>query len=204
MQLNRLQVTSELVFLKKLLKSCPHQKEIHLLSGCGWLGGSEGFIGGYSRGAWFPLLSHSYNWEISMKQWLVTTFDCIQPTAVQFQDHYPTSCLESHSKTVIRSWYCICTAKIQPPWGLFCERKHRTHHPQLIQSNRKVKKNKLQHVVSPMKRRMSRFSTPMYNISNLIYTDNPVQLALSGASKRQWYSQATGIFTSHHLTLPCN
>lgn len=37
--------------------------------------------------------------------------------------------------------------------------------------------------------------------SELIYTDNPEQLALTGASKRQWHSQATDTFPTQHLTL---
>lgn len=177
-------------FWKILLKSCRHQKEIHLLSGCAWLGGSEGFIGGYSRGAWFPFLSHSHNWEISMKQWLMATYYCIQPSAVQFQDHIPTSCLESHSKTIRCDGYKIrsCTVTLilylhsqnsASLRSLLWEKAQDTSHP--YRATEKLKRT-VQHIMSPMKWRISWFSTPMYNISNLIYMDNPVQLAPSGAS----------------------
>jgi len=55
-----------------------------------------------------------------------------------------------------------------------------------------------------MDRGLPRFSTLLNSTSNLIYTDNTAQSAPTGASKRQWHSQATDIFTTHHLTLPCN
>lgn len=98
----------------------------------------------------------------------------------------------TRSVAVQSSWYCSYTTKIQSPWHLFSERKHKVHHSQLIRTIKKfLKKNH-----EPNEQRLSRSSTLLNSISNLIYTDNPAQLAPTGASKKQWHSQAIDIFTA--------
>lgn len=114
---------------------------------------------------------------------------------------YLVWCLR-HSKTFRFVGYRIscCTVELmlllhnQFCWHLFSEKKYKVHHIQLIK-NLKVKKTNM----STMNR--SCLDSVLCCTSELIYTDNPEQLALTGASKRQWHSQATDTFPTQHLTL---
>lgn len=96
------------------------------------------------------------------------------------------------SVAVQSSWYCSCTTKIRSPWHLFSERKHKVHHNQLIWTIKTfIFKNH-----ESNEQRLSRSSTLLNSISNLIDTDNQAQLTPTGSSKKQWHNQATDIFST--------